>query len=128
MSRIYIPSLLLLYQPQHVASMWCNEVAAGGPVRRKEEAAAAAGAAPLSKDSFQKSHTVLPCKLWSRGHSPICSAWGVGRGKESGSEGRSRGTSPGAATKEVDGKQLPLRPEKACALAQGHQYVGCGAA
>lgn len=60
---IYIPSLLLLHWPQHVASMWWDKMAARGPVRRKEEVAAAAGAAPLSKGSSQRSHTILTCKL-----------------------------------------------------------------
>lgn len=42
---IYIPSLLLFYQLQHVAPMWWDNMAARGPIRTKKEVVAAAGAA-----------------------------------------------------------------------------------
>lgn len=41
----YIPSLLLFYQPLHVASMWWDNMTARDPVRTKEEVMAATGAA-----------------------------------------------------------------------------------
>lgn len=66
MSGSCVPPLLLLHQPQHVAAMCRDKVAAGGPVAR-EVAAATAGAAPLFNGSSQKHPTILTCKLQSGG-------------------------------------------------------------
>lgn len=54
---IYIPSLLLLHQPQHMAPMWWDRMAAGGPVRRKRRQQQQQQGLLLSFRALPRSHT-----------------------------------------------------------------------